>query len=397
MRRSAARGCSRSRSSRPSPDDAHIRQASPRTSGVTILRRGYDTPHGLLFLAFMKDPRRQFVPLQQRLQHTTRCTRTPRSRGSAVFAIPRQPVVVRSMIVSLHVTHFSDPGCPWAWSASPAIAALKWRYGDQLEWRDVMIGLTENGSVYEERGYTPAGQARGYRNFRWRGMPFATEPRERVHGTWPMCRVVVATRRLAPEREYAVFRALQFAQFTSTLFLEDHGTARGDRVGARHRRRRDHRRRARPGDRGAVRSRTATRPARPPAARPSSRTSTPTPTAACATPRRASASTTARPTLEAGGFQSFEAYDVLIANLDQSLDPPRARRGRRRGPRSLPGRPDDRRGRADHGRGQVPARPRHQAEDALITAIGDGAARLPFGHDALWVPERAAAQLAAAA
>ena len=125
------------------------------------------------------------------------------------------------MIVSLHVTHFSDPGCPWAWSASPAIAALKWRYGDQLEWRNVMIGLTENGSVYEKRGYTPAGQARGYRSFRERGMPFATDPRERVHGTWPMCRVVVATRRLAPEREYAVFRALQFAQFTSTAFLED--------------------------------------------------------------------------------------------------------------------------------------------------------------------------------
>ena len=123
--------------------------------------------------------------------------------------------------MSIDVTHFSDPGCPWAWSASPAIAALKWRYGDQLNWRNVMIGLTETGSVYEYRGYTPAGQARGYRNFRWRGMPFATEPRDRVHGTWPMCRVVVATRRLYPEREYAVFRALQFAQFTTTLFLED--------------------------------------------------------------------------------------------------------------------------------------------------------------------------------
>ena len=35
---------------------AHIRQASPRTSGVTILRRGYDTPQGLLFLAFMQRP-----------------------------------------------------------------------------------------------------------------------------------------------------------------------------------------------------------------------------------------------------------------------------------------------------------------------------------------------------
>ena len=112
-RRSAARGCSRSRDLERLPEDAHIRQASPRTSGVTILRRGYDTPHGLLFLAFMKDPRRQFVPLQQRLSahdalhpHTT-------ARGSAVFAVPpEKPVVVRSMIVSLHVTHFSDPGCP---------------------------------------------------------------------------------------------------------------------------------------------------------------------------------------------------------------------------------------------------------------------------------------------
>ena len=32
----------------------------------------------------------------------------------------------------------------------------------------------------------------------------------------------------------------------------------------------------------------------------------------------------------------------------------------------------------------------NKAEDALIAAIGEGAAqRLPFGHDALWVPERA--------
>ena len=65
-------------------------------------------------------------------------------------------------------------------------------------------------------------------------MPFATEPREHVHGTWPMCRVVVATRLLAPEREYAVFRALQFAQFTTTLDLEDAEDLReAHRLGAR--------------------------------------------------------------------------------------------------------------------------------------------------------------------
>ena len=191
------------------------------------------------------------------------------------------------MIVSVDVTHFSDPGCPWAWSASPAFAALSWRYGDQLVWRNVMIGLTENGAVYEKRGYTPAGQARGYRNFRHRGMPFATEPREQVHGTWPMCRVVVATRRLAPEREYAVFRALQFAQFTSTAFLEDPRALREaiewvPGIDAeRSSRPRTIRRPSR------CSSRIATRPAALRTARRSSRTSTPTPTAACATRRRA--------------------------------------------------------------------------------------------------------------
>ena len=96
-----------------------------------------------------------------------RVGRTTTAEDPAASRADTDHVVVRSSDrVSLDVTHFSDPGCPWAWSASPAIAALKWRYGDQLDWRDVMIGLTENGSVYEARGYTPAGQARGYRNFR---------------------------------------------------------------------------------------------------------------------------------------------------------------------------------------------------------------------------------------
>jgi deferrochelatase/peroxidase EfeB len=75
------------------PEAAHIRQASPRTSGVTILRRGYDTPEGLLFLAFMKDPRRQFVPLQRRLSRHDALTAHTTTRGSAVFAIPRDPLL----------------------------------------------------------------------------------------------------------------------------------------------------------------------------------------------------------------------------------------------------------------------------------------------------------------
>src|SRR4051794_2423095 len=118
------------------------------------------------------------------------------------------------------VTHFTDPGCPWAWSASPAIAALMWRYGDQLEWRHVLIGLAEESSLYERRGYTPLMMARGYARFRRFGMPFATEPKDHVAGTSRGCRVVVAAKLQAPGREWAVLRALQFMQFCSTGLLD---------------------------------------------------------------------------------------------------------------------------------------------------------------------------------
>jgi deferrochelatase/peroxidase EfeB len=73
------------------PEHSHIRQASPRTSNVTILRRGYDTPQGLLLLAFMQDPRRQFVPLQRRLAAHDALHAHTTTKASAVFAIPANP------------------------------------------------------------------------------------------------------------------------------------------------------------------------------------------------------------------------------------------------------------------------------------------------------------------
>src|SRR3954468_22717634 len=123
--------------------------------------------------------------------------------------------------MGVSVTHFSDPGCPWAYSASPAHTVLRWRYGDQLEWRLVTIGLTEQADQYVRRGYTPAGSARGYLRFRRRGMPFATQPRARVTATGVACRAIVATRLFAPECELAVFRALQLAWFTTPLIMDD--------------------------------------------------------------------------------------------------------------------------------------------------------------------------------
>src|SRR3954447_26270463 len=117
----------------------------------------------------------------------------------------------------IEVVHHTDPGCPWAWSASPAHAVLRWRYGNALRWRLVMIGLTESAEQYLARGSSPVRQAQGYQRFRRYGMPFSTQPRARIAATGRMCRAVVATRLLDPERELEAFRALQLGMFTGGL------------------------------------------------------------------------------------------------------------------------------------------------------------------------------------
>ncbi len=121
----------------------------------------------------------------------------------------------------VRVTLYNDAGCPWGYSANPAFRVLEWRYGPQLEWRLVLIGLTNVAQEYIDRGYTPLRSAEGYaRRFRRFGMPLAPSPRTRI-----LVLVVPAERswRCACRRrgEWAAFRALQFGFFTTTLLVDE--------------------------------------------------------------------------------------------------------------------------------------------------------------------------------
>jgi protein-disulfide isomerase-like protein with CxxC motif len=118
--------------------------------------------------------------------------------------------------------HFTDPGCPWAYSSRPAIARLRWRFGDQIDWRLVLIGLSEDASRYEERGFTPGRLALSNRKFQSRfGMPFGTALKSRMSGTSPACRVIVAAREVDPELGYAALRAIQISNFTTDRLLDE--------------------------------------------------------------------------------------------------------------------------------------------------------------------------------
>jgi len=99
---------------------------------------------------------------------------------------------------------------------------IEWRYRDQLDWRLVLVGLSEDTSRYAERGFTPLRMASSGLLFRERyGMPFAPSPKPRLSASSRACRAVIAARRQWPGSEWRVFRALQLANFNTPLLFDD--------------------------------------------------------------------------------------------------------------------------------------------------------------------------------
>src|SRR5919202_1847919 len=62
-------------------------------------------------------------------------------------------------MADVRITEYTDPGCPWAYSAEPFRRRLNWLYGDRLEWRTVMVGLSDSPEHYTASGFTPERQA----------------------------------------------------------------------------------------------------------------------------------------------------------------------------------------------------------------------------------------------
>jgi 2-hydroxychromene-2-carboxylate isomerase len=222
---------------------------------------------------------------------------------------------------AIDVTYFCDPGSPWGYAASPQLALLRYRYGPQLRFRLVVVGLWETHREREAIGYEPVGTAQGGRLFRRFGMPFSTAPRPRVLGSGRPCRAVVAARIRHPGREHDVLRALQFAYFTTDLMVDtDEGIAAaldvvsgldaGTIVGAL--------------DDPEVEAAYA-------ADRDEARTAAGSPSEfiGSAVPDPSGVVRYTPPTLaleqganriEVGGYQPLDSYEVAIANIDRTLE-----------------------------------------------------------------------------
>jgi 2-hydroxychromene-2-carboxylate isomerase len=224
------------------------------------------------------------------------------------------------MADTIATTLYTDSGCPWAYSEIPALTVLRWRYGARLDWRLVMIGLTESAEQYIKRGYTPIRAARGQTAFRRYGMPFAPAPKARVAGTARGCRAVIAAGLLEAGAQWNALRALQLTNFSTPLVLDDDSwisavVAAGTGL-----------------DAGEIQGALDSPEVTDAYERDKAETRT-----AEGSPSHAQGKTATSPEglerytassvlfeyegrkLQAGGYQPVEAYDVLVANLKPSI------------------------------------------------------------------------------
>jgi predicted DsbA family dithiol-disulfide isomerase len=114
----------------------------------------------------------------------------------------------------LAITLFTDPACPFAFSAEPVRWRLRWHYGDQLVWRMRMIVLTLEPGEAELL-------AEGAPNLqRIHGMPIDPAPYARTFSSAPACRAFVAARLNAPGAADLLLRRLRMRAMVGGL-LDD--------------------------------------------------------------------------------------------------------------------------------------------------------------------------------
>jgi predicted DsbA family dithiol-disulfide isomerase len=124
---------------------------------------------------------------------------------------------------SLQITEYTDPGCPFAFSAEPHKLRLRWLYGDQISFNVRMVGLSKTREENAAKGLTPEMLVKGQEGLAAKfGMPIDTTVREAVPATMPACRAVVAVRTHVDEpTAELLLRELRVMAMSNTGLLDD--------------------------------------------------------------------------------------------------------------------------------------------------------------------------------
>ncbi len=136
------------------------------------------------------------------------------------------------MAEHIDITHYTDPICPYAFSAEPLLRMLEWRLGAHATWQIRLVGLAERTEDLAARGLTPQMLTNGYRNLGDRhGMPIDRTPRTRLSASIPACRAITAAGFTSPEALVLITRALRVRHFAGES-ADDPATIRAAAVDA---------------------------------------------------------------------------------------------------------------------------------------------------------------------
>lgn len=122
----------------------------------------------------------------------------------------------------LTIDHFTDPACPYAFSSEPALAALRWHYGEQLEWRTRLVVLSEDAGEHAAKGFDVQEMQREDNALAAaHGMPIATVLRPRPLVSLPADLAIKAVQLHRPEVADRYLRRMRVAWMTDQVLIDE--------------------------------------------------------------------------------------------------------------------------------------------------------------------------------
>ena len=110
----------------------------------------------------------------------------------------------------VRIRHFTDPTCPFAFTAERQRLRLRWLYGDQLQWTTHMVVLSETPPTGFTAERVAAGRRRLHEQY---GMPMAWTPLPKLVASIHGSRAVVAVRERDADRCEVLLRRLRVLTF----------------------------------------------------------------------------------------------------------------------------------------------------------------------------------------
>ncbi len=123
--------------------------------------------------------------------------------------------------ICVRITEFTDPTCPWAYSAEPFRHRINWLYEGRIEWEPRMVVLADSRAEQAEK-FTPEGLAATVERIAAEHlMPIDTRAKPHVPASRDACRLVVAARVHSDRRTLrSALRSLRIRNFRGELVDE---------------------------------------------------------------------------------------------------------------------------------------------------------------------------------